>query len=616
MLKGFKNNIQMLENAEKRTNVRKSNSNVSRETLCETSGANKAAIIDVANTDKSVKSPDARKLYKSFRNNGLSVIESTYNTIYLKCCDNYYSSGVGVKKQFENVHMHPVSWFGNGTNLWKHNKWSVALKLLELPVAICRASHKIKVGTMRLGTSLAKGAEASGSVRKSVSGLLAVVFVGLAAVLGTFWWSESLDYRANTPVLQLYIDGEHVGNVQTIQEVNKAKDAVESSISVGLGMPYVLDCSFEYKAARAERSQLLNEAKLNKVLHEVAHESMMPGYCLYKGDLPVCAVENKTLLENCIYESVLQKYPQLIKEENVQNIGYKDFVVQQGAYPEDLFVDESELRHLLSLPDLEGAASAELSDDLTVNKTLMTQGHSVGTSSDVSNSSGNADTFSVSLEAVITKTVVADEILPFSTEYIYDDVLPEGLTVPISSGKNGRRKATYSVDYTDGKEVSRRLLSQEVISEPVDAVKKLGTRPLTEEEKQYKSTGTYIYPSAGSLSSTYGWRVLGGSNEFHKGLDMMSDKGLDLVASDGGTVIQAKDIGNGYGLCVLIQHDDGTITRYAHCQELYVAETQKVKQGQLIAKMGSTGFTLGVHVHFEIIKDGATVNPLNYLEPR
>ena len=102
--------------------------------------------------------------------------------------------------------MHPVSWFGNGTNLWKHNKWSVALKLLELPVAICRASHNIKVGTMRLGTSLAKGADASGSVRKSVSGLLAVVFVGLAAVLGTFWWSESLDYRANTPVLQLYID--------------------------------------------------------------------------------------------------------------------------------------------------------------------------------------------------------------------------------------------------------------------------------------------------------------------------------------------------------------------------------------------------------------------------
>ncbi len=614
MLKGIENNMKTAENAKRRTGVRKNSTNVSRETLAGVPESNKT-IRNVANTER-VKNVDAKKLYKGFRNNGLSVIESAYNTLYLRFSDKYYSSGVGVKKQFENVHMHPTSWFGNGTNLWKHNKWSVALKLLEIPVVVCRAWHKIKKSLLQFGTSLAKSAEASGSVHKSVSGLMAVVFVGAAAVLGTFWWSEAVDYRVDAPVLQLYIDGEHVGNVQTIQEVNKAKDAVESSISVGLGMPYVLDCSFEYKAGRSERSQLLNEAKLKKVLHEVAHESMMPGYCLYKGDLPVCAVENKMVLENCIQESVLQKYPQLMKEENVQNVGYKDFVVQQGTYPEDLFVDEGELRHLLSLPDSDGEASTNTSDDLTLNKTLMTQGHSVGTSSDVSNSSGNIDTFSVSIEAVITKTEVVDEILPYSTEYIYDDVLPEGLTVPVSSGRNGRRMATYSVDYTDGKETSRRLLSQEVISQPVNAIKKLGTRPLTEEEKQYKSTGTYIYPSAGSFSSMYGWRVLGGSNEFHKGLDMMSDKGLDLVASDGGTVIQAKDIGNGYGLCVLIQHDDGTITRYAHCQELYVAETQKVKQGQLIAKMGSTGFAMGVHVHFEIIKDGATVNPLHYLEPR
>ena len=139
---------------------------------------------------------------------------------------------------------------------------------------------------------------------------------------------------------------------------------------------------------------------------------------------------------------------------------------------------------------------------------------------------------------------------------------------------------------------------------------------MTEDEKLKRSTGTYIYPSQGELSSGHGWRTWGKYNEFHKGIDLRSDKGLVLVASDGGEVIQAKDRGDGYGLCILIKHDDGTITRYAHCSALHVEVGQRVAQGEYIADMGATGQVTGVHVHFEIIKDGVTVNPLEYLIPR
>ena len=97
---------------------------------------------------------------------------------------------------------------------------------------------------------------------------------------------------------------------------------------------------------------------------------------------------------------------------------------------------------------------------------------------------------------------------------------------------------------------------------------------------------------------------------------MRSDKGLVLVASDGGEVIQASNKGEGYGKCILIKHDDGTITRYAHCSNLYVEVGQKVAQGEYIADMGATGQVTGVHIHFEIIKDGITVDPLDYLIPR
>lgn len=606
MSESFKNKKRADDSSESRTNVLDASpdENVSRETL----------LPKEENKDNGIK-----QIYRSFRDNGLSMVESLYNALYMRCWDNYCSSGVGVRKKYENVYKHPTAWFGNATTMWKHNRWTFALKLLEIPPTVYRGWSGFKNCLKKTGVSLLKGAEGGGSLRKSAAMLGSAVLLCGVAVVGAVWWNDLSQNSMNVPVLQLYINGEYAGNVRSVKEVDNAKDKVESSVSVSLGIPYAIDCEVEYNAVRDNGAALLTEAGLGKLFHEAAHSEMVPGYCLYKGDLPVCAVEDKILLESCIEESIRRKFPQIVTDENVQNIGYKDFVIHQGNYPEDLYVDETSLRMLLSLPEKVSDAEQQMMTDnaeLTLDKTLITGGNSVGTSSDVSNSSGKLDSFSVTMETVVTKTEVVEEAIPYSTEFVYDDVLPEGLTTPISAGRNGSRTATYSVDYTDGKETARRLLSEVVHNEPINAVRKMGTRPLTEEEKRYKSTGTYIYPSPGSITSTYGWRVLGGNNEFHKGLDMMSNNGLDLVASDGGTVIQASDKNNGYGLCILIQHDDGTITRYAHCDELYVAETQKVRQGQLIAKMGATGYVTGVHVHFEIIKDGMTVDPLDYLIPR
>jgi len=570
--------------------------------------------------------PTMKQLYKLFRKNGLSKIESWYNAAYLRCSDNYYSSGVGVKKKYENVYSHPMAWFGNATTMWRHNKWSVAMKLLEIPAVVGKGIHGVSNGVSKALGGFSRSAESSGSVKRSVSGLLSLMLMVGTATVGTYWWTVSAQNSTKVPVLQLYVDGEHVGNVMSIAQVNEAKRTVEDTISNSLGTSYSLGCEIRYVSARADSSLVLNDAKLHKILHETAHESMILGYCLYKGDLPICAMTEKDVLEQCILESIKFRFPELVVEDDVQNIEYKDFVIRQGVYPDSLFVNESQLRFLLALPqskrtteDAGGENGGDAASLSITEGTLLNSGeHSVGSSSDVAstNPTSTGETVSVTIEAVVTRNETVTEIIPFTTEYIYDDVLPEGYTSPISSGRNGVRVADYSVDYTDGKETARRLISEEIISEPVNAVKKMGTRPLTEEEKQYKSTGTYIYPSQGELSSTYGWRVLGGQNEFHKGVDMRSDQGLEIVASDGGTVIQAGDRYNGYGLCILIEHDDGTITRYAHCSELYVAESQKVKQGQLIAKMGSTGFATGVHIHFEMIKNGMTVNPMDYLIPR
>ena len=91
--------------------------------------------------------------------------------------------------------------------------------------------------------------------------------------------------------------------------------------------------------------------------------------------------------------------------------------------------------------------------------------------------------------------------------------------------------------------------------------------------------------------------------------------GDDIIASDGGEVIYA-DWEEGYGYVVKIDHKNGYITFYAHCNELYVTKGQKVSKGDVIAALGNTGRSTGPHVHFEVrdSSSGKALNPLEFIE--
>ena len=134
----------------------------------------------------------------------------------------------------------------------------------------------------------------------------------------------------------------------------------------------------------------------------------------------------------------------------------------------------------------------------------------------------------------------------------------------------------------------------------------------------YSDTGfIWPVPSVRNMSDTYGdrWIVEESRNNFHKGIDITKPgcAGSTIVASAGGTVIQASDKGNGYGKCVIIDHGNGIATLYAHCSELYVSMGDTVTQGQSISAIGCTGYAYGNHLHFEVRVDGQHTNPLNYV---
>jgi murein DD-endopeptidase MepM/ murein hydrolase activator NlpD len=130
----------------------------------------------------------------------------------------------------------------------------------------------------------------------------------------------------------------------------------------------------------------------------------------------------------------------------------------------------------------------------------------------------------------------------------------------------------------------------------------------------FRGTGQLGFPSDAPVTSAFGMRIhpILGYQRFHAGIDFGAAYGSTIQAADSGTVIFAGWYG-GYGRAVIIDHGNSLTTLYGHTSQIYVTEGETVARGQAIAAVGSTGFSTGPHLHFEVRLNGEPVNPLNYL---
>ena len=119
---------------------------------------------------------------------------------------------------------------------------------------------------------------------------------------------------------------------------------------------------------------------------------------------------------------------------------------------------------------------------------------------------------------------------------------------------------------------------------------------------------------SGYISSLYGQRTdpFDGNQATHSGIDFAGAPGSRVLAVADGIVSHSGPDG-GYGRLIEITHGNGYITRYAHNAKLLVVPGQTVKRGDVIALMGSTGRSTGTHLHFEVLRDGRSVNPLSFV---
>ncbi|WP_337019999.1 M23 family metallopeptidase [Oceanobacillus massiliensis] len=209
------------------------------------------------------------------------------------------------------------------------------------------------------------------------------------------------------------------------------------------------------------------------------------------------------------------------------------------------------------------------------------------------------------LDVIIHEEKKVKETVDYETEVIESEDMYKGEEKVKKEGKDGSKEVLYSIEKTNGKETGKTALDETITKEPVKEVIIKGTKVISR-----KGTGDMTWPAVGGyISSQLGERW----GKTHKGIDIARPSSKDIRAADNGVVESAGYTNGGYGNKIVINHNNGMKTVYAHLDSIDVKVGQVVEKGSKIGVMGSTGNSTGTHLHFEVHKNGALKNPTDYV---
>lgn len=435
------------------------------------------------------------------------------------------------------------------------------------------------------------------------------VFLTASLLLTIFAANRVLYTTATT----LSFEGRELGTVASEAEAQAAVKNVESSISQKLGSRYSLSPeSLSYTTGVAYRGALVEEADLEEALSQ-SLRVVEHGYALYVNGDFIGATQTEGALDELMAQ-VATPY----RNENTVSIDFvEEWEIRECDLPLEDFTNLADVALLLnSVKAGEQTYTVEAGDCWSV----IAEDHNM-TSQDLLRMNPGYDIDKLQIGDVLVTsqqvpylTVRATQMeyyvadIPYEIEYVDDNTMWEGDTRIITKGAYGTADTVARVTYEGVNEVERVIESQTTITEPVTEVQARGTL----ERPSWAPTGSFRWPTSGSITSKYGYRNIFGGSSFHGGIDIANSYGTDIVAADGGVVCYAGWM-SGYGYLVQIDHQNGYVTYYGHNSSLLVSVGDKVFKGQHIAEMGSTGRSTGNHCHFEVRVNGERTNPINLL---
>lgn len=207
------------------------------------------------------------------------------------------------------------------------------------------------------------------------------------------------------------------------------------------------------------------------------------------------------------------------------------------------------------------------------------------------------------LDVEVYSTQTYTEPIPYSTQMVENDQLAQYSTKTMQVGQDGEASVQEQVVTLNGVETQRTVVSRAILTQATDAVVAVGTGGSD------IGTGTLIAPvTEYRFTSAFKFR----NGRWHKGVDLAVSEGTLVYAADNGKVI-VSEWSDSYGNYIIIDHQNGLKTLYAHNSTLLVNVGDTVTKGRQIALSGNTGNSTGPHVHFEVHYNGVAVNPELYV---
>lgn len=495
-----------------------------------------------------------------------------------------------------------------------------------------RYSRSIKLGNARVRkVREEKGALAAIPARVKIIGKVLFGKRGIAVticnyalpVISMLFLFSVVTYANNqTYAVQLNINGEFFGYIDDETVFTDAERMVQQRITYMDSNTEIVTFEPSYSVAMVGYGSTLTKYQLaDKMLSSIDAEIEF-AYGLYIGNSFYGAVVDRDKIDQTL-EDLLDVYRTGNATEKVEF--ESKITYEPGLYLSESIVSENSIiRQITSKKSVAAYYTAVEGDspigicsklDMTYEEmAALNPGFGADTAIFI------GDKFLINQEepflaVTVTRQEVYDERTPYETVYQNDSTRYEGSSVIVQSGERGTDRLTADVSYINGVEVRRKVLNRVTVSEPVDEVVSIGTKPVPINEVvsiQNVAIGEMYWPvggSGGQISEMmYGY----GGYYDHSGIDIVDYWGAPIVAADSGKVILASWY-YGYGNCIMIQHSSGIVTVYGHLSQIRTYVGEQVTQGQLIGDMGATGQVTGTHLHFEVRINGVCYNPINYL---
>lgn len=322
-----------------------------------------------------------------------------------------------------------------------------------------------------------------------------------------------------------------------------------------------------------------NEQAANEILNQLKEK-----YTISENDSEIKKiefVEKVTIEKKAVPSYKIKKKDEIFEYINLGKDEVKTYIVQEG----DTVWDISK-KHKLSLEEIMQANPGVDLDRIKIGQELIIVAPKP------------------LINVKIIELIMYEETIPFPVQYEFSDSMYRGNFKVKTEGRDGNKKVYAELEKVNGIQTAKNIVSEELIKEPEQQIVIKGTK----ERPKTMASGSFAMPARGRLTSSYGTRW----GRKHEAIDVAMSVGTTIKAADGGKVIFSGTKGT-YGKLVIIDHENGYETRYAHNSSLLVKQGDRVYKGQVIAESGNTGRSTGPHMHFEIRKDGNAIDPSKYV---